>query len=273
MIIQVLGVVKEKHCACEGLGDHWHGRGWPPLKALKLDDLDALRHSDVTGLAMDPSNANSSSWEYQQQAIDAEIKSLEESIRALTHRRNALAPISSLPTEVIAVVFAYLPLPSTPPFTSLPTELTTDLFSSLPLPGTPPLGRRPDHHPADWLHAAHVCHRWREIALDDPVFWSHVDFTNLTSAGAAEILARAKTKPLHLEARNDRRFWGDDARRRAFEKVLQAHVSNICHLSITAQPINLRRTFGGLTSPAPTLEYLSLSHAPPGLGHIASNSP
>ena len=210
------------------------------------------------------------SREYQRQAIDAEIKSLEESIRALKHRRNALAPISSLPTEVIAVIFSYLPSPSTSPFSSLPTKLTTDLFSSLPLPGTPPLGRRPDHHPADWLGAAHVCHQWREIALELPVFWSHVDFTNLTSAGAAEIIARAKTMPLHLEARDARRFWGDDARRRAFEKVLQTHVSNISHLSITAQSLNLRRTFDKLAPPASTLEYLSLSQASPARGLMAS---
>src|SRR6201996_2059765 len=99
---------------------------------------------------MGPCKANSSSWEYQQEAIDAEIKSLKESIRALKRRRDALAPISSLPTEVFAFIFSYLRLPSTSPFLSLPTKLITDLFSSLPLPGTPPLlGRRPDRHPAD----------------------------------------------------------------------------------------------------------------------------
>ena len=218
---------------------------------------------------MDPCKANSSLWEYQQRAIDAEIKSLEESIRALVralkHRRNALAPISSLPTEVIAVIFSYLPLPSSLPFSSLLTQLTTELCISLPLPGTPPLGRRPDHHPADWLGVAHVCHRWREIALDDPVFWSYIDFSKLTSAGAAEILTRAKTKPLHLEARDSYRFWDNDARYRAFKTVLQAHASNICHRSITAQPSNLYRIFNGLASPAPTLEYLSLSQASEGM--------
>ena len=206
---------------------------------------------------MDPCKANSSSWKCQQQAIDAEIRSLEESIRALKCRRNALAPISSLPTEVIIVIFSYLRLPSTSPFSSLPTQLTTDLFSSLPLPGTPPLGRRPDHRPLDWLHAAQVFHQWREIALDDLVFWSHVDFPNFT--GAAEILARAKIMPLDLEASDAGGSSRDDAWRRAFEKELQAHVSNICHLGITGESSNLRRTFDGLTSPAPTLEYLSLS--------------
>ena len=207
---------------------------------------------------MDPCKANSSSWECQQKAIDAEIKSLEESIRALKYRRNALAPISSLPTEVIVIIFSYLRLPSSSPFSSLPTGLTTDLFSSLPLPDT-------DHHPLDWLHAAHVCHQWREIALDDSVFWSHVDFPNLTFASAAEILARAKITPSHLEAKDSWRF--------AFEKELQAHVSKIRHLSLTGEASILHKTLDELVSPAPTLEYLSLSQAPPAWGYISSQVP
>jgi hypothetical protein len=54
-------------------------------------------------LAMD--SGPSSSWQYQQRAIDAEIKSLEVSLRALRQRRNTLSPISSLPAEVIAGIF------------------------------------------------------------------------------------------------------------------------------------------------------------------------
>ncbi|KAI0297573.1 hypothetical protein B0F90DRAFT_1669361 [Multifurca ochricompacta] len=44
-------------------------------------------------------------------AIDDELKSLEESARALKHRRNALAPISCLPSETIAIIFSFLSLP------------------------------------------------------------------------------------------------------------------------------------------------------------------
>src|ERR1700761_8616112 len=100
---------------------------------------------------MDPSQANS--WECLRQAIDTEIKSLEGSIRALRHRRNALAPVSSLPTEVIEVIFSLLHVPST----LLPFTLDGKL----------------DH--LVWPRVAHVCHQWREIALNQPLFWSHVD--------------------------------------------------------------------------------------------------
>lgn len=52
----------------------------------------------------------------------------------------------------------------------------------------------------EWLRMAHICRQWREIALNQPLFWSYFDFTTVSPAGAAEILARAKSVPLHLEA-------------------------------------------------------------------------
>ena len=184
---------------------------------------------------MDPSEANS--WEYQQQAIDAEIKSLEESIRALKYRRNALAPISSLPTEITTLIFSFF-------------HATSSVF-------TP--GKKPDQDLLAWLHVTHVCHQWREIALNQPHFWSHVDFTNLSSVGAAEILARAKTAPLYLEARVLGGDHWDNARFCAFQEKLQACVSHICHFLFSADITHLPETLEGLIMPAPTLEHLSIT--------------
>ncbi|KAH8987717.1 hypothetical protein EDB86DRAFT_2084866 [Lactarius hatsudake] len=127
-------------------------------------------------------------------------------------RRNALAPISSLPPEVFAVIFSFVRLPSKLILAEEPDRLAC-------------------------LRVSHVCHQWREIALNQPLLWSHVDFTLLTSAGATEILARAKTVPLHLEANVPIDHW-DNSR-------FEYH-----HLS---------KTLEGLVSPAPTLEDLSLS--------------
>ncbi|KAN0138246.1 hypothetical protein V8E53_004135 [Lactarius tabidus] len=183
---------------------------------------------------MDSSEANSR--ECQRQAIDAELKSLEESIqksfRALRRCRNALAPISSLPTEVIAAIFS--------------------IFRSF---DAPLAGGKRDH--LAWLRVTHVCHQWREIALNNPIFWSHIDFTNITLAGVAEMLSRAKKAPLRLEARvtGHRR---EGARFSAFKKELQSHVSDICYLTIKADSVLLCRTLKRLASPAPTLERLSL---------------
>jgi hypothetical protein len=183
---------------------------------------------------MSPSQANSQErfWEslQLQQAIDSEIKSLEESIRELRLRRNALSPVSYLPPEVFAAIFSFLCLPALE-------------------------GEMSDHHQARLL-VSHVCHEWREIALNQPFLWSNIDFTNLTLAGTTEILARAKSVPVYLEARLLSRR--SDIRFSAFQKVLQARLPDVCHLSISAALIPLHKTLGGLVSPAPTLEYLSL---------------
>ena len=122
-------------------------------------------------------------WELSQQAIDAEIKSLEESIRALKHRRNALSPVSSLPPEMIAAIFSFLCLPVTPSLDDCGTR---------------------KYHLAR-LCVSHVCHQWREITLNQPLLWSHVDFNALSLTGAVETLVRAKSAPLYLKARLSRR--------------------------------------------------------------------
>ncbi|KAH9081463.1 hypothetical protein EDB83DRAFT_2512327 [Lactarius deliciosus] len=183
---------------------------------------------------MDPSQANSR--ESQRQAIDTKIESLESSIRELRLRRNALAPISFLPTDVFAAIFSFLRI-------------------RVPIAPSPSaLGGRSDH--LAWLRVTHVCHHWREIILNQPLFWSHIDFTTLTSAGAVEILARAKMAPLYLEARV-RNYQRDDGRFSVLQKELPARVSHIRHLGISTQ-YHLRKTLEGLVSPAPALEYLSL---------------
>jgi hypothetical protein len=112
------------------------------------------------------------SRDHLRQTISDEIKSLEESTRALKSRRNTLAAISRLPPEILATIFTFL---------SASTWNEKDVH-------------------LDWIRVAHVCRRWREAALDHPRFWNHINFTKLTSAGMAEVLARAKMAPLHLEA-------------------------------------------------------------------------
>ncbi|KAH9041379.1 hypothetical protein EDB85DRAFT_1476172 [Lactarius pseudohatsudake] len=183
---------------------------------------------------MNPSQENPR--EYQRRAIDAQIRSWEKSLRALRRRRNALAPISSLPPELFAAIFSILRLP--PSSTVL-------------------LGGEPDRH-LSWLNVAHVCHQWRQVALNQPFFWSHVDFTTLTPAGATKMLVRAKSVPLYLEAWVPKFAW-DKTRFSKFQKALQPCVSHISQLAISAQPFGLERVLKELVSPAPILEYLSLS--------------
>jgi hypothetical protein len=172
--------------------------------------------------------------DHLRQAIDSPLNgSTFETVRALSQRHNELAPISSLPTEIIAYIV---------------------LLASA----------KRDGFGLEWLNVAHVCRRWRDIALNQPLFWSHIDFTNLTLAGLAEMLSRAKGAPLHLEARVVSHNWAD-ARCSAFDKELQAHVSHIRRLDIFGSsrtcPLlwtTLQSTL--VASPAPILEHLSLSN-------------
>jgi hypothetical protein len=94
------------------------------------------------------------------QTLMEEIEASEASTRALKSRYNQLVPISRLPPETLATIFVFLSA-------SAWNERAVHL---------------------KWICVAHVCHRWREIALNYPRFWSHINFTKLTSAGMAEIL-------------------------------------------------------------------------------------
>jgi hypothetical protein len=79
----------------------------------------------------------------------------------------------------------------------------------------------------------------------------------VSPAGATEMLTQSRVAPLYLEARVPLGHW-DNARFTAFQGELQAHISHICHLGITAEYSHLCKTIERLVSPAPTLEYLSL---------------
>jgi hypothetical protein len=181
---------------------------------------------------MDPSIEDSA--EHLRRAIDDELGSLEKTTRALKLRRNALAPISRLPPETIAIIFSFLSLPRE--YVRLLTGDKQDILA--------------------WLRVSHVCHRWREIALNQPRFWSRIDFTTLTSAGATEVLSRSKMAPLELEANLSGVRWEGD-RIDAFGKQLSSHLSHTSRLNITADFADLQTIIGQLASPAPALEWLS----------------
>src|SRR5579863_3186958 len=90
-------------------------------------------------------------------------------------RHRMASPISHLPPEIIDLIFSFVHLS-----TESQSPRTRDRLG--------------------WLSAAHVCHQWREIALNQPRFWSYIDFTALTLDGVTEMLIRSKGVPLHLVA-------------------------------------------------------------------------
>ncbi|KAJ6552226.1 hypothetical protein DFH09DRAFT_1038838 [Mycena vulgaris] len=90
--------------------------------------------------------------------------------RALRTRRNSLAPISRLPTEVLAPILELCP--------------TID-------------DDRPHFHTGNFilrLTSAQVCRRWREIALKSSHFWTHIVLSR--PRWALEMLHRSRAAPL-----------------------------------------------------------------------------
>ena len=98
--------------------------------------------------------ANSREYQLEQQAINVEIKSLEESIPdsfqavSLRHRCNTVAPISSLPTKV-----------------------STTIFSILHLFDVPLAGGKGDY--LAWLHVTCVCLNGVRLQSIIPLLGSH----------------------------------------------------------------------------------------------------
>ena len=176
---------------------------------------------------MDTSSADFN--DHLRQAIDDEINSLQESVRALKSRRNTLAPISRLPPETLTAIFSFLP----------PSAWVTKVRN---------LAR---------ICVTHVCRQWRETALNYPRLWSDFNLTKLTPAVMAEILARAQTMPLNLEANVIK--WSV-AQSDAFVRQLKAHIPHIRHLNISGSLRAVQPVLDRLASSAPILESLSLSH-------------
>ncbi|KAJ7766338.1 hypothetical protein DFH07DRAFT_351919 [Mycena maculata] len=90
--------------------------------------------------------------------------------RALRTRRNSLAPISKLPTEVLSPILGLCP--------------TIDVDGPHFQTGNFILG----------MKTAHVCRRWHEIATKSPHFWAHIVLSR--PRWALEMLHRSRAAPL-----------------------------------------------------------------------------
>ncbi|KAI0047092.1 hypothetical protein FA95DRAFT_1285563 [Auriscalpium vulgare] len=118
---------------------------------------------------------------HMQEAVDAvrtrlaqDTRAIEDAITTLCAQRNALAPVSHLPPEVLTKILALL--------AALAPAGGADLLQPA-IPG--------------WIAATHVCARWRAIALACPQLWTSVTF-RLGAAWADAMAARAQDLPLAL---------------------------------------------------------------------------
>jgi len=107
-------------------------------------------------------------------AIDKEIDAARWLVQSLLSRRNSLAPISTLPPELLARIFRLLIL----------GDLDLARF------GVPM---------EFWFKATHVCRHWRQVALDDSSLWARVTVTEYSSSDwVSEMLVRSRNAPLDI---------------------------------------------------------------------------
>ncbi|KAI0277173.1 hypothetical protein BGY98DRAFT_934577 [Russula aff. rugulosa BPL654] len=107
-------------------------------------------------------------------AVDKEVDATRQLLLSLLTRRNALAPISLLPPEILARVFHLLALDE------------------------PPNGIKPT---LGWIRTTHVCRHWRQVALDDSSLWARIPCidSGLDTALISEMLTRSRNAPLEID--------------------------------------------------------------------------
>ena len=165
-----------------------------------------------------------------QSQIDREIDDFESAILVLKRRRNTLSLVSRLPFEILGRVF----------------ESTRVVMSD----------ERTQQPQIGWIAVSHVCSHWREIAMNWPQLWSHIDFRCLK--WAEEMLHRSKMAPLTV--RLDLRLQMSEPARSFW-----VHLPRIRKLRFTATlpcgtgPGWLRPLQRQLSGFAPCLNSLSLS--------------
>ena len=101
-------------------------------------------------------------------AVDKEVDATRKLLRLLLMRRNALAPVSVLPPEVLARVFHFL------------------ARDEPPCLGRLDLG---------WIRATHVCQLWRQVALGDSSLWARFSGVVTNKELVSEMLAVISAEP------------------------------------------------------------------------------
>ncbi|KAF6764595.1 hypothetical protein DFP72DRAFT_744597, partial [Ephemerocybe angulata] len=110
-----------------------------------------------------------------QQDLDCEIARLEQDLIVLKRRRNALSPVSQLPSEILSKIF-YFGLH----FLQADEKTRTEIL------------------PEDTrLSISHVDHHWRTVALESPELWSEIHVRDTTKTEYLTLaMDNSKMQPL-----------------------------------------------------------------------------
>ncbi|KAF8644091.1 hypothetical protein AX16_008696 [Volvariella volvacea WC 439] len=127
-------------------------------------------------------NLDESSWVKAERArIDQEILQLEEQLRDLRLRRNALAPISQLPPEILSrIMTAY----QRGIFNKQQRKVKKGEFFS--------------PRSLSWISITQVSSHWRDVALQCPTLWNVISLPTMRREWAELLFLRSKGAPVSL---------------------------------------------------------------------------
>jgi len=143
--------------------------------------------------------------------------------RPLSLRRewNSWAPISRLPPELLSLVFRHV------------RDIITREFNSHIDAFDNPFAFERRCDVKDWMITSHVCHSWREVALNTVSLWSHLVVTRNNYKWAEECLRRSKGSSLVLStAEEDENDLDPHHPSTALLKELKNHMGRCCELNL-----------------------------------------
>ncbi|KAI0262706.1 hypothetical protein BC834DRAFT_1034276 [Gloeopeniophorella convolvens] len=168
-----------------------------------------------------------------QTEVEDEISAMALRLASLKARRNDLLPIFRLSVEMLSCILAFL-VHQEPPGSQ--------------------------HQRLGWIAVTHVCHRLRQVAIDNPALWGNIAFA-LGSMWATEMFSRARTAPLDIFL--SRTVGLDNL------AVLPNYQSHIRTLYLELPPEAREYASQVLITSAPVLESLTLSsHVDRGVMHL-----
>jgi hypothetical protein len=162
--------------------------------------------------------------------MDEQEEKLKRVLSKLRMLRNALAPVNSLPDELLLSIFSLLS--------------STDAWTARPRGGSL------------WLSVVGTCQRWRNIAHSFPPLWSRIDFGNDVSKlrYAHHFIRLSGDVPLKVSLYRDRNRTTMDE----ITGILLPHLSRIENLQFTLRGSNIHQLLPVLTCSAPLLRVLCL---------------
>ncbi|TFY68783.1 hypothetical protein EVG20_g3416 [Dentipellis fragilis] len=155
--------------------------------------------------------------------LEAELGAMQHVMCLVRNRQNDLAPISMLPAEVLVNIFLRLPQSSES------------------------LGRSSEMR---WIRAvSHVCHRWRELALQSASLWININ-PSLGVQWVSEMLSRSRSAPLRVTL--------DGSLLLGYLDAVRDNMFRTRHLQLNIMSHKSKDILYLFTMPAPMLEIIHI---------------